>query len=60
MSDHDARTLDLLRLDALHYARLYRDTYHVALAVSARAQALERQLAETRAELRRLTAEACR
>jgi hypothetical protein len=56
MTNHD-RTIDLLRLDIIHYARLYRDTFAAACLQLARMQVLERQLQETRDELRRYTSE---
>lgn len=46
LDHHDQRTLDLLRLDVIHYQRLYKDTFHAACAQLARMQVLERQLAE--------------
>lgn len=54
---HDARAIDLLRLDVIHYARLYRDTYAMAMTAFARAESLERQLQQTREELARYSRE---
>lgn len=56
---HDQRALDLLRLDLIHYQRLYRDLYHAACAQLAEMQVLERKLDAAYAELRRYTSERC-
>ena len=53
----DQRALDTLRRDADHYRALYRALYAVGCAAYDRIAVLERQLAETRAELSRYTRE---
>jgi hypothetical protein len=53
----DPDVLATLRADADTYRRLYKDTFHAACEQLARMQVLERQLQETRDELRRYTSE---
>lgn len=50
---HDEAAIRTLRRDVEHYRRLYKDLYACAMEMSAVNKQLERQLAETRAELRR-------
>lgn len=54
---HDTRAIAALRADVTHYRGLFTALYAVACGYLERVSTLERQLAETRAELARYTRE---